>query len=142
MAFPRIDRPEIPTITPDGDAVVSIVENHIFCLKISGFLSESVSRLALARTRVLLEGRRVRVAVADTIGATGTQASVQGPVREFVAFTKEHGVREVFCAATSPAMRLLGSAVALATGVRIQFFPTAEAAWVSARAAAQYTSFR
>ena len=61
--------------------------------------------------------------------------SAQAPVRELVALTREHGVQQVFCAATSPAMRLLGSAVALATGVKIQLFPTVDEAWAGARAA-------
>ena len=118
-----------------GHAEVRIVESRIFCLELTGFLSEEVARLALIRAREVLEGRRVRIAVADTTAATGTQMSVQGPVRDFVALTREHGVQEFFCAAISPAMRLLGSVVALATGVRIHLFSTADAAWASARTA-------
>ena len=135
MALPRLERHITPPEAVAGHAAVRIVENHIFCLELTGFLSEGVAQLGLMRARDLLQGRRVRTAVADTTGATGTQISAQGPVRDFVALTRDHGVQEVYCAAISPAMRLLGSAVALATGVRIQFFSTVDAAWAGARAA-------
>jgi hypothetical protein len=132
MAVPLRDR---PSIAPPADAVVSIVEEHIFSLELSGFMTAALGRQTVVRTRDLLRGRRVRVGVADTIHATGTEMAIQAPVREFVALTREHGVGEVFCAAISPAMRLFGSAIALAVGVRIHFFPTVEAAWAAARIA-------
>ena len=134
MARPPSDSRPIP---PADAAVVSIVDDQIFSLRLSGIMSEALSRQTLDRTREVLRGRRVKVGVADTIGVTEIEVGVQGPVREFVALTRAHGVTEVFCAATSPAMRLFGSALALATGVKIHFFATADAAWTSARIAAK-----
>ena len=71
------------------------------------------------------------------LDVSGMAVAIQGPAREFVALAKQHGVREVFCATRSPAMRMLGVALGLATGVRMHVFPTVEEAWAGARAAAQ-----
>jgi hypothetical protein len=114
---------------------VSIIEDEIFSLHLTGHIGVTVAKGIVVRSRELLAGRRLRVGFSDATGVTGMDAGIQGPAREFVAVTWSHGLREVYCASTAPGVRMLCVALGLATGVRFHIDTTVKESWARALAA-------
>lgn len=119
-----------------SEAIVCVVDD-ILSVAFSGHVDGSVTRQGVVRARQVLGGRRVRVMLCDTVGITTLDMSSREPGREILVLAREHGVREIFCAAPSPAVRMLGVALGLAVGVRIHFFSTTAEARATAKAPAK-----
>ena len=127
--------PALP-VKSSGEAIVCVVDDDILSVAFSGHVDNSVTRQGVVRARQVLGGRRFRAMLCDTMGITTLDMSAREPGREILVLAREHGVREIFCAAPSPAVRMLGVALGLAVGVRIHFFSTIAEARASAGAAA------
>jgi hypothetical protein len=100
-----------------------------------GHASSDVVTSAVTGVAELLGDGAVRAALIDTGPLTGFDASVSSPGRKLLEVLVAHGAQIVASVAPSSAVRMLGSALSLATGARVRFFANeAEADAAIARA--------
>lgn len=77
-----------------------------------------------AQLERLLASRRIDYAIFDALGVTGFSADSRVPGGRLLAACKAAGARRVMVVTDSSAIRMIGSTVALATGMSIRFFAT------------------
>lgn len=85
-----------------------------------GHYPDQLARL-LARTSI-------RYAIFDALGVTGFTADSRVPGGQLLELCKRAGARRVIVVTSSSAVRMIGSTVALATGVSIRFVPRQQGA--------------
>jgi hypothetical protein len=71
----------------------------------------------------LLAGKSIRYAIFDALRVTGFAADSRVPGGKLLDLCKRAGARRVIVVTDSSAIRMIGSTVALATGMSIRFVP-------------------
>ena len=69
-------------------------------------------------------GTTIRYAIFDAVRVTGFTADSRIPGGQLLEMCKRAGARRVIVITNSSAVRMIGSTVALATGMSIRFVPT------------------
>jgi CheY-like chemotaxis protein len=77
----------------------------------------------------MLASRRITYAIFDALGVTGFSADSRVPGGRLLAVCKSAGARRVMVVTDSSAIRMIGSTVALATGMSVRFFASREEAF-------------
>jgi hypothetical protein len=97
-------------------AIVDVVWSGYITGQSCGHYPEQLERL--------LASRRIDYAIFDALGVTGFSADSRVPGGRLLAACKAAGARRVMVVTDSSAIRMIGSTVALATGMSIRFFAT------------------
>jgi hypothetical protein len=90
----------------------------------TGYITEQSCAHYPAQLERLLASRRIDYAIFDARGVTGFSADSRVPGGRLLAICKAAGARRVMVVTDSSAIRMIGSTVALATGMSIRFFAT------------------
>ncbi|HVY48114.1 MAG TPA: hypothetical protein VHB21_19635 [Minicystis sp.] len=117
-----------------GGVRVHVPEAGILCVTFAGHADERVVAEACREVRRTLDGAKVKAVIFDTTEVTGFDATVRGPGLELLGLVKAAGVARGFAAAQSSGVRMIGSALGVAAGLRLAFYETFADA---ARAAAE-----
>lgn len=90
----------------------------------TGYITDASCAQYPAQLQHLLAAQRIDYAIFDALGVSGFSADSRGPGRRLLSICKEAGARRVMVVTDSAAIRMIGSTVALATGMSIRFFAT------------------
>ncbi|HET9957983.1 MAG TPA: hypothetical protein VFQ61_25975 [Polyangiaceae bacterium] len=90
----------------------------------SGYIDQASCGHYPAELRLMLGGRRIRFAIFDALAVTGYAANSHVPGGQLLAVCKDAGAERVIVITDSSAIRMIGSTVALATGLSIRFVAT------------------
>ncbi|MEP7125216.1 MAG: hypothetical protein ABJE95_30075 [Byssovorax sp.] len=114
-----------------------MTDDRILSLVLTGCLDEAMLVAGMARLRALPGVRGARVVCADATRVSSVDPFVRRASCDYYAALQSYGVREIFCATPSAAVRMLGVAVGLATGMHFSSFVTLDEAEVAAKQAAR-----
>lgn len=126
-----------PTERVSGEISARMVEDRLLGLVFTGRLEESVVLEGISRMRELRGIHDARFLYADATRVNAVDPGVAESSRELFVQLRSYGVREIFCASTSPALRMLGVGLGLATGVHFHAYATADEALRAAQLAGQ-----
>jgi hypothetical protein len=119
-----------------GEATARRRSREVIDGSLSGHVEAiDVERLHLAVKALLDDGGAV-VVVIDTSGISDFSPQVRVPGVPFLKALREAGVARLVAIAPSPMVRMMGSALALAAGLRIVFVEDKKAAEAAANGAA------
>lgn len=107
-----------------GTIVFRFARPTIVDLVWTGYITEQSCGHYPALLERLLASRRIDYAIFDALGVTGFSADSRVPGGRLLAACKAAGARRVMVVTDSSAIRMIGSTVALATGMSIRFFAT------------------
>jgi hypothetical protein len=99
----------------------------------SGYITQASCGHYPERLSSLLVGRSIRYAIFDALAVTGFSADSRVAGGKLLAGCKGAGARRVLVVTDSSAVRMIGSTVALATGMSIRFVASQAAALASIR---------
>ena len=99
----------------------------------SGYITEASCGHYPDQLIRFLAGRSIRYAIFDAMAVTGFTADSRVPGGALLAQCKRSGARRVIVVTKSSAVRMIGSTVALATGMSIRFVASREAALAEIR---------
>jgi hypothetical protein len=94
----------------------------------SGYITQASCGHYPERLTRLLAGRSIRYAIFDALAVTGFSADSRVAGGKLLALCKGAGARRVIVVTDSSAVRMIGSTVALATGMSIRFVASQAAA--------------
>lgn len=97
-----------------GDDAVEVV--------FTGRLTTAEINGSLERAMVLLGEKPAKIYFIDATRVTAIEPSIRAPASDAVKRVQQAGVRELVVAVELTALRMLGAAIAFATGVPIKFF--------------------
>lgn len=89
-----------------------------------GYISEASCGRYPAQLEHLLAAQRIQYAIFDALAVTGFSADSRVAGGRLLSICKQAGARRVMVVTSSGAIRMIGSTVALATGMSIRFFAT------------------
>jgi anti-anti-sigma regulatory factor len=101
------------------DMVIVVFQGHVD--------ADSVRELMGVLDQALAE-KRVRGAIFDTLAVTSVNGNVTLVGAQFLAVLQKRGCTRSTCASSMAVVRMLGSTIALAAGLRLRFVDTMEAA--------------
>lgn len=110
-------------MTQAGSSRVTWRKQGIVNVRFEGHASGDVVTAAVAAVEKLVGAQNVDAALIDCVPLTGFDAAVATPGRALLSFLHAHRAKIVASVAPSSAVRMLGSALSLATGARVRFFP-------------------
>jgi hypothetical protein len=116
-----------------GDVEVDVPEEGILRVTYRGFITGPVVERSLAPTRERLARSPARVVFFDTLGMEGFDASVRGPGADLLRFLKGSKLDAGVVAASSTAVRLIGTALGITARFPMAFVKTSEEAMAHAR---------
>lgn len=97
----------------------------------TGYITEASCGQYPAQLEHLLASQPIHYAIFDALGVSGFRADSRVPGGRLLAICKRAGARRVMVVTNSGAIRMIGSTVALATGMSIRFFATRAEALVA-----------
>lgn len=100
------------------------VSPEVLDLVWTGYISEASCGQYPAQLEHLLASRRISYAIFDALGVSGFSADSRVAGGRMLAICKQAGARRVMVVTESGPIRMIGSTVALATGMSIRFFAT------------------
>jgi hypothetical protein len=124
-----------PTERVSGETTARMLEDRLLGLVFTGRFDESVVVQCMSRMRELRGISDARLLHVDATRINAVDPGVAESSRELFVQLRSYGVREIFCASTSPAVRMLGVGLGLATGVHFHAYTTADEALLAAQAA-------
>jgi hypothetical protein len=120
-----------------GTIIFRFAKPSIIDLVWTGYITAQSCGHYPAQLERMLAQRRIDYAIFDALGVTGFSADSRVPGGRLLAVCKAAGARRVMVVTDSSAIRMIGSTVALATGMSIRFFATRDEAF---QAIAQHDS--
>ena len=109
---------------PPGAIRIGFVTPTVVDLVWTGYVTEASCGQYPWQLQHLLAAQRIDYAIFDALGVTGFSADSRGPGGRLLAICKDAGARRVMVVTESGAIRMIGSTVALATGMSVRFFAT------------------
>ena len=107
-----------------GTIVFRFARPTVVDLVWTGYITEASCGHYPEQLERLLANRKLTYAIFDALGVTGFSADSRVPGGRLLAVCKNAGARRVMVVTDSSAIRMIGSTVALATGMSIRFFAT------------------
>ena len=107
-----------------GTIIFRFAKPKIIDLVSTGYITGPSCAHYPAQLERLLASRSIDDAIFDALGVTGFSADSRVPGGRLLAACKAAGARRVMVVTDSSAIRMIGSTVALATGMSIRFFAT------------------
>jgi hypothetical protein len=105
-------------------ASVELLQEGLLLVRFTGHVNAAIVERVYLQAETLLLRADVRAVIVDATPAVGFDADVRIPGITFVAMLRANEVRSVFTAVSSPPLRAIGTAAALATGLAIEFTDT------------------
>ena len=106
-----------------GTAITELLDGNLGVVRLRGHMSKLVIEAALQDVRALIT-RGARAFILDTTGVSGFDTDIRSTGFELLSTLRRRGVAGAAAAVTSPAVRMLASAIAFGTGLPVEFFPT------------------
>jgi hypothetical protein len=107
-----------------GTIIFRFAKPTVLDLVWTGYITEQSCGHYPAQLERRLANRRIDYAIFDALDVTGFSADSRVPGGRLLAICKAAGARRVMVVTNSSAIRMIGSTVALATGMSIRFFAT------------------
>jgi hypothetical protein len=93
-------------------------------VRFPAYVDASCLAKVIREVRALVGARQLDGALLDASRVERYSADVRGPSRELLDFLRQHGVRRPIAVSSRGAVRMIGSAIALAVGIPIVFVET------------------
>ncbi len=98
-------------------------------MRFSGRVTGALLEPTVAEVRSVVAARRPRFALFDTRDVESYSPDVRGPGSDLLRTLREAGLERALAVAPSAAVRMIGSALALATGTPLSFVESVDAAY-------------
>lgn len=125
-----------------GSVVVSLTGNATLTIVFIGHISTIVVERTMQEVISLCEGIALESFLIDAMQVTGYAVEIRRSGVQLLTFLARLGAVHGACAAVSPSVRMIGSALAFVSPVRVKFYSNVHQAFASLDAGSAPSHFR